>query len=64
MGLLNLVWAMSTIVSPLLAGALVGPLGARATFAIAQVVLGTSLAIGWLAFHMRVPVRGVRVRHL
>jgi len=63
MGMLNLVWAFSTVVSPLLAGAVVGPLGARATFAIAQVVLGTGLAIGWLAFHVRVPEPGVQIGH-
>ncbi len=64
MGLLNLVWALASVVSPLLAGALIGPLGARGTFAVAQVVLGAGLVIGWLAFHVRVPVRGVRVGHL
>ncbi|MGO8723604.1 MAG: MFS transporter [Acidimicrobiales bacterium] len=64
MGLLNLVWALASVVSPLLAGALVGPLGARGTFVVAQAVLGAGLAIGWLTFHMRVPVRHVRVRHL
>jgi MFS family permease len=63
MGLLNLVWALASVVSPLLAGALIGPLGARGTFAVAQVVLGAGLVIGWLAFHVRVPVRGVRVGH-
>ena len=64
MGLLNLVWALATVVSPLLAGALIGPLGARGTFAVAQVVLGAGLVIGWLAFHVRVPVRDIGVRHL
>jgi MFS family permease len=53
MGLLNLVWALATTVSPLLAGALMSPLGARGTFAIAQVVLGAALVIGWLAFRVR-----------
>jgi predicted MFS family arabinose efflux permease len=60
MGMLNLVWALSTVVSPLVAGAFVGPLGARATTAIAQVVLGTALAVGWLAFHVRAPERAFR----
>ena len=64
MGFLNLVWALVTVLSPLLAGALVGPFGARGTFAIAQVVLGGGLVIGWLGFHVRVPERGVRVGHL
>ena len=64
MGFLNLVWALATVVSPLLAGALVGPFGARGTFAIAQVVLGGGLVIGWLGFHVRVPERGVRIGHL
>jgi MFS family permease len=64
MGLLNLVWAISTVVSPLVAGAIVGPLGVRGTFAIAQVVLAGGLAIGWLGFHVRVPVHDVRVSHL
>ena len=50
MGLLNVVWALSAILSPLLAGALVGPLGVRGTFAIAQAVLGAGLVIGWLTF--------------
>jgi MFS family permease len=64
MGLLNLVWALSSVVSPLLAGALVGPFGARGTFAISQVVLGAGLVIGWLGFHVRMPERGVRIRQL
>jgi len=64
MGMLNLVWALSTVVSPLVAGAFVGPLGARATTAIAQVVLGTGLAVGWLAFYVRAPARAVRIGHL
>lgn len=64
MGLLNLIWALATVVSPLVAGALIGPFGARGTFAIAQVVLAAGLAIGWLGFHVRVPMRDVTVRHL
>jgi len=63
-GLLNLVWALSTVVSPLLAGALVGPFGARGTFAISQVVLGAGLVIGWLGFHVRMPEHGVRIQQL
>ena len=63
MGLLNVVWALSTVVSPLVAGAMVGPLGARATFAIAQVVLSAGLVLGWLAFHVRSPQRAVQVGH-
>ena len=61
MGLLNVVWALSTVVSPLIAGAMVGPLGARATFAIAEVLLGAGLVTGWLAFHVRSPQRAVEV---
>jgi MFS family permease len=64
MGLLNLVWALATVISPLLAGALVGHFGARGTFAIAQAVLGAGLVIGWLGFHVRVPERGIRIGHL
>ncbi|MGO9964758.1 MAG: MFS transporter [Acidimicrobiales bacterium] len=64
MGILNLVWAVSTVVSPLIAGAFVGPLGARATTAIAQVVLGAGLAFGWLAFQVRAPGRAVRIGSL
>ena len=64
MGLLNLVWALASVVSPLVAGALVGPLGAQGTFAVAQVVLVAGLVIGWLAFHVREPARDIRVRHL
>lgn len=64
MGMLNLVWALSSVVSPLVAGAFVGPLGTRATTAIAQVVVGTGLAVGWLAFHVRTPTRAVRIGHL
>jgi MFS family permease len=64
MGLLNLVWALATVVSPLVAGAIVGPLGVRGTFAISQVVLAAGLVIGWLGFHARDPVRDVRVSHL
>jgi predicted MFS family arabinose efflux permease len=64
MGLLNLVWALASVVSPLVAGVLVGPLGAQGTFAVSQVVLAAGLVIGWLAFHVREPVRGVRVSHL
>ena len=48
MGLLNAVWAATAVVSPLFAGALVGPLGPRATFGVSQVamlaVLGVTLA--------------------
>ena len=61
MGLLNLVWALSTVVSPLIAGALVGPFGARGTFAVAQVVLGAGLVIGWLGFHVHSPARDVTI---
>jgi MFS family permease len=64
MGLLNLVWALSSVVSPLVAGALVGPLGAQGTSAAAQVVLAAALVIGWIGFHVRVPVTGVRVSSL
>ena len=64
MGLLNLVWALATVISPLLAGALVGHFGARGTFAISQAVLGAGLVIGWLGFHVRVPERGIRIGHL
>jgi hypothetical protein len=39
-------------------------LGARGTTAIAQILLGTGLAVGWLAFHVREPARAVRIRHL
>ena len=64
MGMLNLVWALCNVVSPLVAGAFVGPLGARGTTAIAQILLGTGLAVGWLAFHVWEPARAVRIRHL
>lgn len=64
MGLLNLVWALSSVVSPLVAGALVGALGAQRTSAVAQVVLAAGLIIGWLGFHAKVPVREVRVSNL
>ncbi len=64
MGMLNLVWALTNVLSPLLAGAMVGPLGARGTFAIAQAVLCASLVVGWLAFHAWVPNGRVRVGSL
>jgi len=64
MGMLNLVWALATVVSPLVAGAFIGPLGARATTAVAQVVLGAALVVGWLAFHVRSPEREVQIGHL
>lgn len=64
MGLLNVVWALSTVVSPLAAGALAGLVGTRATFAIAQAMLAGGLVIGWLTFRVRLPVRGVRVGSL
>jgi MFS family permease len=64
MGLLNFVWALSSIVSPLIAGVLVGPLGARTTFVIVEIALLAALAIGWVAFRVRVPAGGVRVGSL
>jgi predicted MFS family arabinose efflux permease len=64
MGLLNLVWGLSSVVSPLVAGALVGTLGVQGTSAVAQVVLAAGLIIGWLGFHAKMPVRQVRVSQL
>jgi len=61
MGLLNGVWALTAVVSPLLAGMLVGPLGARGTFGLAQIVLGSGLMVGWLAFRLRAPQPRVRI---
>ena len=64
MGMLNLVWAVSNVLSPLVAGTLVGVLGAQGTFLVAQLVLAVALAAGWLAFHVGVPARSLRVRSL
>jgi MFS family permease len=61
MGLLNGTWALTAVVSPLVAGALVGPLGARATFGITQVALAGGLMVGWLAFRAWRPVGHVRI---
>lgn len=60
MGLLNLVWAIASVLSPLVAGVLVGTLGARATFAVAEVFIGGLLAAVWAAFRMRVPLHDLR----
>ena len=61
MGLLNGMWALTAVVSPLIAGALVGPLGARATFGITQVALAGGLMVGWLAFRAWRPYGNVRI---
>ncbi len=61
MGLLNGVWALTAVVSPLVAGALVGTFGARATFGITQLCLISALMVGWLALRFRGSVRRYRV---
>ena len=61
MGILNGVWALSAVVSPLVAGALVGPFGARATFGITQIALGAGLVVVWFALRMGGPVRRMRI---
>jgi len=61
MGLLNGVWALTAVVSPLVAGALVGRLGAQATFGLTQVALGAGLLIGWFALRVGGPVRRLLV---
>lgn len=61
MGLLNGVWALTAVVSPLVAGALLGPLGARATFGLTQLALAAGLVIAWLVFRMRGPLRRLRL---
>lgn len=53
MGLLNGVWALTAVISPLVAGAMLGTLGARATFGLTQIALGAGLVVAWLAFRMR-----------
>ncbi|MGD1011222.1 MAG: MFS transporter [Acidimicrobiales bacterium] len=61
MGLLNVVWAVSAIVCPLVVGALIGPLGLRGTFAVSQLALGGALLIGWAAFRLWTPGRDLQV---
>ncbi len=45
MGLLNTVWAATAVVSPLIAGALVGPLGPQVTFGVSQVAMLSVLGV-------------------
>lgn len=47
-GLLNVVWAATAVVTPLLAGVIDGRVGARATFAAAQLVSLAVVAAGWI----------------
>ena len=61
MGILNGVWALSAVVSPLVAGALLGAFGARATFGITQIVLGAGVMVVWFALRTGGPLR--RVAH-
>ncbi len=55
MGLLNTVWAATAVVSPLFAGALVGPLGPRATFGVSQAAMLCVLAVtlAWMRSNRR-----------
>ncbi len=61
MGILNGVWALSTVVSPLLAGALLGAFGARATFGITQIVVGAGVMVVWFALRTGGPLRRVLI---
>ena len=47
MGLLNGVWAVTAIASPLFAGSLVGSVGARGAFGICEIACLAALSVGW-----------------
>ena len=49
MGLLNGVWAVTAIASPLVAGSLVGSVGAKGAFAACGLVCIAALGVGWVA---------------
>jgi len=50
---MNGAWALSVVVSPIAAGALLGPLGSKGTFGVSELLCFVALAVGWYALRTR-----------